>query len=547
MKYPNFQTHQKLQIRAREMHVVFWEVEEDADPLPCSPLDMFSEQPAAAPSLNTVGVDEALSQSPDQSLLTLHDDTDIVDALTDKNDTNMTDTTVAACVDASIGSTTLLDAFEGLSHNDIITLTLVEVAPANTETLHLNDNQETGDRAPTRTERPEPLPDSYLPAAGGDVCHGANLQPLATPSSLNSESVDSSSTDVSLPARRGGRRGASRKKPRGKEVAEEAPQTSPTSSELPEAVSQETDGPAAQDDLSFVEVAQQASPESSTDTTPLPSSQKNHPLDQSARWSFLLNKHSLTPALNIISKPAPTPSTSSGTEVKSSQPVHSTPNPAKRPTTLSGLPKPQLVTTGSIGLPPKAAEMYGGFGTKSSANNSPLPSPPPPSTAKPFQTIIANQPAPPMVTTLKKHSTSKVPPGLSETEALRYKLIKKLKAKKKKLAKLNQLLCNQKQLQPDSTELNSPSTVASSAYDGSGGDDFLSALLSPATTASNLSPDSTGFLEMLTNGQEGVDSASSMVSAAGARMSQTNCGPDVPGTENFLEDFLMQCCGFEAN
>lgn len=544
MKYPDLKIHQKLQIHAHERHVVFWEVEEDADPPACSPMDMFAEQPAVTPSLNTVGVDEPLSQSPDQSLLTLHKDTDIVDALRDKDDTNMTDTTVAAGVDASIGSTTLLDAFEGLSHDGIVTLTLVEVTPADSEKQHFNDNQQIQDGAPTMTEKPEPSPDSSLPAAGGDVCHSADLQPPSTLGSSNSESVDSSSTDVSLTARRGRRKGARQKKPVSKQrvkekvVSEEAPQTSPASSELAEAVGQ--DGPAAQDDSSFVEAAQQASPESSTVTVPLLSIRKNNPLYQSAR-SFMLSKCPLTPPLKLVSKHAPTPRTSSGTEVKSSPPVHSTPNPVKRQTSLSGLPKPQIVTTESFSLPPKAAEMYGSFGAKSSADNSPLPSPLPPSNAKPFQTITPNQQASPTVTSLKEHSTSKLPLGPSATEALRYKLLKKLKAKKKKLAKLNQLLGNQKQLQPDSTELNSPSTVASSAY-CSGGDDFLLDLLSPATTASNLSPDSTSFFEMMANGQEGADSASGVGSAA-----QTNYGPDVPGTENFLEDFLMQCCGFEAN
>uniref|UniRef100_A0A3Q2ZXS1 Ubiquitin specific peptidase like 1 n=1 Tax=Kryptolebias marmoratus TaxID=37003 RepID=A0A3Q2ZXS1_KRYMA len=357
LQHPDFKTHGKLQVPAHEMHVVFWEVEDDADPPADEPLD--------------------------QSLLTLHNDTDIVDALTEK-DSSLMDTTVTAGVDTSIGSTTLLDAFEGLSHNDIITLTLVEV----------------------------------------------------------------DSSDNSPPA----------------------------------------------------EVARQASPESVTDTSPLSTSQKSPPLDQNARWSFLLSKHPLSHLHKPVSKPP------SRTEARSSQPVHSTPNPVKRQMVPPGLPKPQIITD-SLKLPPKAAEMYCGFGTKSST--SPLP--------------------------------SKVPPGLSETEALRYKLIKKLKAKKKKLAKLNQLLGHQERLQPDSTDLNSPSTVASSTYDGSGGDgdDFLSDLLSPATTASNLSPDSTGFLEMLSNGRDGADNMDGAMKGGGAA-SQTGCGTSVPETENFLEDFLTQ-------
>uniref|UniRef100_H2V599 Ubiquitin specific peptidase like 1 n=1 Tax=Takifugu rubripes TaxID=31033 RepID=H2V599_TAKRU len=92
--------------------------------------------------------------------------------------------------------------------------------------------------------------------------------------------------------------------------------------------------------------------------------------------------------------------------------------------------------------------------------------------------------------------SSKSPPCLNHTEALRYKLIKKLKAKKKKLAKLNGMLGYQG---PDSTDLTSPSSV-SSTYGGS----LLLDLLSPATTASHLSPDSTSVLDMIATGQGGV-------------------------------------------
>lgn len=515
------------------MHVVFWEVEEDADPPAGSPLNTFSEQPAPekerTPSLQ-IRADESLDRPQDQFLPTLHNDTDIVGALTE----DTMDSTAPA--DTSIGSTTLLDAFEGLSHNDIITLTLVEVDPVDSGAQLSNDKQPTQDvSAPTSTKRPEPSPDSSLPAAGGDVRH------LADPP----ESVDSSSTDATPDAKRGQRRGTSQKKTvskqRGKEaaVSEEAPHTSPPApSEPPITLSQETTGSAAQDNTLSSEVAQQAS----TDTSPLSTSQKGPPIDYNARWSFLLSKH---PLHTSVSSPAPTQRTSS-VEVKSFQPIHSTPNLTKMQMIPSELPKPQLITTDIKGLPPKAAEMYGGFGTKSSTNPTPLPSPPQfNGDAKLSQSVAANHLAPPMVMPVHKHSySSKVPPGLGETEALRYKLIKKLKAKKKKLARLNQLLGNQDRLQPDSTALNSPSTVASSTYDSSVGNDFLSDLLSPATTASNLSPDSTGFLEMLVGGHEGVDNTH-VVSAAGAA-SQTHYSTTVQESENFLDDFLIHC-GFEAN
>lgn len=542
MNHTDLKTHQKLQIPAHEMHVVFWEVEEDADPPAGSPLNTLAEQPApeeeTTPSLHILRADESTDRPQDQSVLPLHDDADVVDE-------DVMDATVTA--DTSTGSTTLLDAFEGLDHNDIFTLTLVEVDPVDSGTQLLNEDQRIRDAgAPPRTERPEPSLDSSLPAA-------ADVEPPAALSSVDSSSTDAPSAPA---ARRGRRRGTSQKltmskqRGRGAAVSEGAPQTSPPApSELPIAVSQETVGSAAPDNTLSGEVAQLAPPKASSDTSPLSTSQKSPPIDYNARWSFLLSKHPLTQLPKSKSNPAPTQRTSSGVEVKSFQPIDSTPSPTKRQMLPSGLPKPQLTTAEITSLPPKAAGMYGGFSTKSSTNHSPLPSPPLSNgNAKLSQSIPANHLAPPMVVPLNKHGSysSSVPPGLGETEALRYKLMKKLKAKKKKLAKLNQLLGHRDRLQPDSTALNSPSTVASSTYDSSGGNDFLSDLLSPATTASHLSPDSTGFLEMLAGGQEGADNINGTVSAAGAA-SQTHYSTNEPETENFLEDFLFQCCGFEAN
>lgn len=195
----------------------------------------------------------------------------------------------------------------------------------------------------------------------------------------------------------------------------------------------------------------------------------------------------------------------------------------------------------SDGLPLKAAEMYDGFGTKSSQYGQRPPQPEPPA-GKPSQPLapLHYQPTSAPVAagttslleaSLKKRLSSKVPPGLSEKEVQRYKQMKKLKAMKKKLAKLNQLLGNQER--PDSTGVSSPATVTSSTYEGSISEDLLLDLLSPATTASNLSPDSSGYLELLTTGQEGGEQPD-----AGAAPSLQ---PDhTHPTENFLEDFLSQ-------
>lgn len=148
-------------------------------------------------------------------------------------------------------------------------------------------------------------------------------------------------------------------------------------------------------------------------------------------------------------------------------------------------PKPSLKYDKNEDLPVKPAEMFGGFKTKTLANSQ------------------HEQVSPPggLYPSVKK--TAEQQP-ISTTEALRLKLMKKLKAKKKKLAKLNQLLGNggESVAKPDSTALSSPYSVTSSTttYDNFD-DQFLADLLSPATTVSNLSPDSTGLLEMLNSGQ----------------------------------------------
>lgn len=316
--------------------------------------------------------------------------------------------------------------------------------------------------------------------------------------------------------------------------------------------------PAPQDNTPPDATPQQASPVSSTDVSPVATSQKSTTtVDSNARWSFMLSKHPANQLHKSTAKLAPGHTPASVAQGNPSPLVHSTPNPLKKQQIAAGLSfKAQLKTENSEeGLPMKAAEMYGAFSAKNSNIQSPLPSSALP-TPKLLEPIASSRPTNakivsgtsltvpqtnglPNISALKKHSSqsAKVPAGLSSTEALRYKLMKKLKAKKKKLAKLNKLLGEQggAGLQPDSTDLHSPSTVTSSTYDGSTCDDFLSDLLSPATTASNLSPDSTGFLEMLANGQDGADCAV----GAGA-MPEKNNGTDVVNTENFLDEFLLQ-------
>ncbi|XP_026184063.1 SUMO-specific isopeptidase USPL1 [Mastacembelus armatus] len=573
LKHPECKIHQKLPVPAQEIHIVFWEVEGVEQLGVCSPCSTFSESPPSKNEMNlslsdrTLITDEQLTCSPDKSLFTSHNDTDIVCAFSVSEDnSDIMDTAVITGAETSIGSTTLLDTFEGLSHNDIITLTLVELK-ADSEMQPANDNGQTKNlNVPNEKEILEATPDSSSTVVSGKLCHGPVVELLTTSNSSDHEFGDGSSRDPTFVP--GARRGQGRGTDRGKTIRKQKGKMStpskavthispPVSSEDSKIIDNKPPHADARDNTPPIETAQETSPVSSTETSPLSTSQTSFTepatLDQNSRWTYMLSKHPLNQGQNPTFKPAPTNACTSVAQRKPSPPSHSTPNPVRRQQPPGGLfPKPQLRTEDSNGLPLKAAEMYGAFGAKSSNSTSLLPSPAPITAKsqlpqpiisphhKSLMTTMVSGISLPEISSSKKNSSqsSKVPPGLSETEALRYKLMKKLKAKKKKLAKLNELLGHQggTGLRPDSTDLSSPNTVSSSTFDGSTCEDLLSDLISPATTVSNLSPDSTGLLEMLANGQDQLDCG---VNAVGA-MSQVNTCISEPNPESFLDEFLLQ-------
>uniref|UniRef100_A0A665WGT9 Ubiquitin specific peptidase like 1 n=1 Tax=Echeneis naucrates TaxID=173247 RepID=A0A665WGT9_ECHNA len=571
LKHPDCKTHQKLPFPAREMHIVFWEAE-DEDPRVCSPTSTFSDcTPSKNPNQGdkNFATDKISTCSPDQSVVS-HSDIDILSALSvSEEDSNLLDTTLEAGHNMSIGSTTLLDTFEGLSHNEIVTLTLVEIKP-DAEMQPVTDNNQPQDGLVVPTETPNSTPDSSSTVTGSETVHGPEVGLPTAPSLSDPESGDGSSSDPTyVPGAKRGRgrpagRGKAVKRQKGKKAtsSKAAPcVTLPLRSEPSEVISSKPEVAAAQGNHQPVETTQPTPPLPSSDKSPLPTSQTSPPvvqtLDQKARWSFLLSRHPQIQAQKTATEPTPT---HTPTSVKQIKPTHFTPNPGRRQLVPGGqFPKPQIRSEGSQGLPMKAAEMYDSFNTRSSNPPSPLPPSPgflngmsylphPISThLQKSQTNTTVVPGvlfqtpktklPPEISK-KQRSHSKVPPGLCDTEVLRYKLLKKLKAKKKKLAKLNLLLGQEggASLRPDSTNLTSPSTVTSSTYDGSACDDLLSDLLTPATTASNFSPDSTIFLEML-GGQDGAEQQLECgVDAVAAAASQTN----EAHTENFLEEFLLQ-------
>lgn len=540
LKHQECKTHRTFPVRAQEIHIVFWEGEQ-VEECPTRTLPVSS---SLKTQVNLSCGDSMLEEPLEHSILIPHSDTDIVDALSaaEEGDGYAMDTT--ATVDTSIGSTTLLDTFEGLTHNDIVTLTLVEIKPDSDSQL-VNNMEQSHEPSHPGCNKGLDSPDSSSSVADGEITNGIHAE-LPTASETSEPEDGSASKPVSMPAARRGQAKLVREPHKKPSLSQAAPQIS----SLTNGVSSK---PVTQANTSPLESAQEASPVSSTNHSLLSAAQASPPTMQAplqtSRWCFLLSKNPLQAVNKPDNKLTPSPLTKSKPHLL----AHSTPNPVRRPGPV--FPKPQLKIEANEGLPVKAAEMYDGFGMKSA------PSPLQPSLEqlggklKPSQhitshhqnlknTIVAtgtSLAAPGTkgfleISSSKKRSShsSKVPPGLSEMEAIRYKLIKKLKAKKKKLAKLNQILGHQDaaSLRPDSTNAGSPNTVTSSTYDGSICDDILLDLLSPATTASNLSPDSTGFLEMLTNGQEGTDQSDARVAAA----------PQVSAchTENFLEDFLSQ-------
>lgn len=372
LKHPYCITHKRFSFPANEIHIVFWEADSTKDEASevCS-----LTAPSAVTNVN--------DKHPHELSDSVADDSCVISALT------LGDSTAANSLDASIGSTTLLDTFEGLSHTDIVTLTLVDV------------NGPTEDAQITQSPVVVPATLPSLPVASSLSCTSkSSFQPSNPPK--------------------------------------------PQSSGLKE-------------QLAVVNPVVVRSSEATKVHAP------------SSLMSSLLQRH---------------PS------------FHST--PVSHPPAL----KPKLILKcDNEALPAKPADMFCGFITKKSPNSSGVN----PAVAPQHKPVTLPSGMCPPVKKTPSFSGDQQP--INTTEALRLKLMKKLKAKKKKLAKLNQLLGGKGEAapRPDSTALSSPYSVTSStsAYDSPAYDQFFAELLSPVTTASNLSPDSTGLMEMLNNGQNG--------------------------------------------
>lgn len=509
LKHPHCKTYKTLPVPAQEIHIVFWEEEERRrESRACSPSTTFTESPPptnvthSETDLHILGED-LLQYSPNQLLLNPQNGTDVMDGISEQDNAE-------AGVDTSIASTTLLEAFEGLTHSDI-TITLVD----------LNDSKNPTDG---QTELGDDLKSQHLK----DVMDKAVEENLAPDSSTleAKENPKETETDTELSPVSDPEDNLSddptfepksKKRKKGTAVAAAAKRAKTKKINNPKEqvasnVTKNTPScPIKTMSTTTTAISKPSSSVSSTVST-LQNVSKNVLQDppmvkqQEKGWSHLLER-SLGHMQSTTSKFMSTQKT---VTQKPTGPIHSTTRQQTTVVPAKAVPKPGLRKEEKGGLPLKAAEMYGAFGSKNSKTNSMLNVKMSSPVQKPLScnTIldISNNGSTvertPDITSIRKAKLSKLPPGLSETEVLRYKLMKKLKAKKKKLAKLNEMLGQRGDASfiPDSTNMSSPnSTVTSSTLD----EEFFSDLLSPATTiTSTLSPDSTDFLEMLANGQE---------------------------------------------
>ncbi|XP_026797732.3 SUMO-specific isopeptidase USPL1 [Pangasianodon hypophthalmus] len=447
LKYPHCITHRRFTLPASQFHLVFWEADSrEESQLP----DPLPENTPTQRISKVVDVFQDITNS-------VPDDTCIVEALTGNKDNNE----AASTWNSSIGSTTLLETFEGLSHSDIVALVEGKV-----------DAEE------------NPLPNFQETVTGPAESSVTEAFHLLEKSSFYQ-------TQCSVKNKKGG-----------------AKNVSPT----PEIILP-----------SVVKASESADcPKVSKCTPALHSANPT-----ASNLSFLFHRH----------------------------PSHQS-TPLRAPLRATH-PKVDLSIDSNEALLAKPAELFGGYKTKNSPNpvlpggylRHPfvkLPTVP----QKPFSCPGGKMPVGP-VSTLMKNSSPNFPNSspskvVLSTEALRLKLMKRLKAKKKKLAKLNQLLSveeGESTPRPDSTDISSPYSVTSStsAYDSPAFDHFFAELLSPAMSTSHLSPDSTGLLEILTTSSqsaETTESSSQENSVPASKLPVPLLNDPSSTNDNFLDELI---------
>ncbi|KAG9351815.1 hypothetical protein JZ751_023066 [Albula glossodonta] len=497
LKYPRCISHKTLPVPPDQIHVVFWEVQ-------VARQEARSTDRALSDTSTGLKVTGSDAQQLDLSIPFPQNDTFIVDALTEEDVDGAPTETSPSGPDTSIGSATLLDAFEGLSHNDIVTLTLMEVK---------------------------------VDAEGRPLDSSGNSSGLNERMHTSVETTHVSST-----------------------VAHSESQSPPKYQETERAVKRDglTEKKARlldQDIVlpSVIACPKPPPPAPPTTKVPRPTALSN------ARWSLLLSKHPSFQSTPILPKC----------------------------TSATPTLKPTMKITDDKSLPAKAAEMFGGFqprgvtkqmntlsngdhcpsvelGMKNTAFKQPWVKSPsqPPSVLASFKSLCGTEGPGPIESTTVLASETSANSNLNKSSALRQKLLKKLKKKKKMLAALDKMLdkgTGDTPQRPDSTILTSPYTVSSStslcSSPDSSYEQFFTDLLSPATTtASSLSPDSTSLLEMLVTGHEGAEVASESPSAPqpqgmGSVVTKSTVNNLGSTNDDFLDEFMsgsqLQACNSE--
>ncbi|XP_056451084.1 SUMO-specific isopeptidase USPL1 isoform X2 [Gadus chalcogrammus] len=536
LKHPGCRSHQELPVPAQEMHIVFWEADEDPARPACSP-----SAPVVGPPPSNGPGDEPdqvtlLAPSPDRPLLPSYDDGDLDCAL----DLSV-DGGAARCHtgDASIGSATLLDAFEGLSHSDIVTLTLTEVRPDSEGKLPAHPTPERGspddavaDLTPRRDE-----------ALAGSASESESDENVSRDPTFDPPSPKRTRKAKAKAKAKREKKSGTKPKPSPKVKAPPKPKPPPKVKAPPKTPISKRGKKVFATAVAMETAATAGVPSTNPSPPPPPPVQipaLDNPLQQD-RWSFMMSKQ---PQTRLKAAPAP------ATTPAAAAPVRPAPNPA--PPRKPSAPRPQLRLESSE-LPPKNAGMYDAFGVKRrSPSSSWSPAPPtlpepagyrtpsalPPSTptaakvvAFTFQTPGATE----LPRTAPSGKRDRLSDGPVTTDTLRLQLLKKLKAKKKKLEALNQLLQGgagggaQAGARAGAA---SPQAVTSSTAPGSSCEDLLTAWLSPTSTVSNRSPDSSGLPETRTNGS----GAGPVGGAYQTNYPPTYCLPG--GEDNLLEEFM---------
>ncbi|KAJ8342642.1 hypothetical protein SKAU_G00325700 [Synaphobranchus kaupii] len=554
LKYPQCTSHKRLPFPANQIHVVFWEIQA-AKPEGACPGDRYH---GYTPVETVTG--DADGRPRDLSFTFPQDDTYIVEALTEDGKAS------PKGPDQSVGSTTLLDAFEGLSHSDIITLTLVEVkadadgcTPADSSppaAVEMGPVSSTGANG-GKTRNPPKRKRSTKVAKRAPQANKAAPPPLVS-NALTSSAFSSVRWSHLL-------RQPSYRLPPTPAPPSPAPALPSPAPALP-SPAPPSPAPALPSPAPALPSPAPALP------SPAPASPSPAPAPPSPAPD---------PPSSVTRTPTPSVFSNARTPVlPSRQPsFQSTPVPPKRdPDALSYKPALKLATEDI--LPGKPAEMFRGFqarghaavtngssdGNRCRSDNSgtknapfkqpwlksPCLQPLALTSLKPPCRTEGLTPTTPLRPTkvLKTQTTI-----LDDTNTLREKLMKKLKKKKKLLAALDNMMGKEAgNLQrPDSTAIGSPYTVSSttSLCSNSSYDEFFNDLLSPATTASNLSPDSTGLLEMLVTGQEGVELAGgspATTQPGGGAMDwdvSTQAGNDLSSAKDDFLDELMSGPGLQ--